>query len=338
MAPIIHPTLACPFPSSISVHAETVQCATLAWVRRFQLARDDVACERISRRCYGELMARAYPHATLAALQLISDWNTWLFLLDDQCDETGLGKDPVRLAQLHARLLAVMRGALYGAQAGPQICALHDLTNRLLARAGERWLRRFSRQVELYFTANIWEATNRLHGTMPDVATYRTMRPFTGAVYTYLQLIEFVEQLDLPSDVRDHPDVQCLGQMTNNCICWSNDIISLEKELLHGDVHNLVLLLSAEQRLALQEAVDHVAALHDAEMRAFIALAARLPSFGAAADVELQRYVAGMRSWMRANLDWSAATARYRPATQTLQVGRDSRATMAENSRRILKA
>jgi 5-epi-alpha-selinene synthase len=338
MAPIIHPTLYCPFPSSINVHAETVQRATLAWARRFLLVRDDAACERLSRRHYGELMSRAYPHASLAALQLISDWNTWLFLLDDQCDETGLGKDPVRLAQVHARLLAIMRGALYGEQAGPQICALHDLTTRLLARAGERWLRRFTRQVELYFTANVWEATNRLHGTMPDAASYRAMRPFTGAVYTYLQMIEFTEQLDLPSDVRDHPDVQRLGQMANNCICWSNDIISLEKELLHGDVHNLVLILGAEQRLALQEAVDQVAALHDAEICGFIALAAQLRSFDAAADMDLQRYIAGMRSWMRANLDWSAATARYRPVAQMSQVGRDSRAAIVKDHRRILKA
>jgi 5-epi-alpha-selinene synthase len=328
----------CPFPSSINIHAETVHRGTLAWAQRFHLVRDDAACERLRRRRYGELMSRAYPHATLAALQLICDWNTWLFLLDDQCDETGLGKDPVRLTQLHTRLLAILRGALYGDHAGPQICALHDLTTRLLARAGEHWLRRFSRQVELYFTANVWEATNRMHDAVPDITSYRIMRPFTGAVYTYLQMIEFAEQLDLPPVVRDHPDVQRLGQMTNNCICWSNDIISLEKELLHGDVHNLALIIAAEQRLTFQEAVDQVAMLHDAEMRAFIALAGRLPSFGAAADTELQRYVAGMRSWMRANLDWSAATARYRPAAQAAQVGCDGRATMVEDSRRILKA
>lgn len=338
MTSIIHPTLTCPFPSSINVHAETVHRCTLAWAQRFHLIRDDTAYERLRRRRYDELMSRAYPHATLAALQLISDWNTWLFLLDDQCDETGLGKDPVRLTQLHARLLAILRGALYGDQAGPQICALHDLTTRLLARAGERWLRRFTRQVELYFIANVWEATNRMHDTVPDVASYRIMRPFTSAVYAYLQLIEFTEQLDLPPAVRDHRDVQRLGQMTNNCICWSNDIISLEKEVLHGDVHNLALIIASEQLITLQAAVDQVAMLHDAEMRAFSALAGRLPSFGAAADMELQRYIAGMRSWMRANLDWSAATARYRPAAQLLQIGRDGRVAMAEDSRRILKA
>jgi len=94
MAPILHPTLYCPFPSSINVHAETVQRDTRAWARRFQLIRDDAACARLSCRRYTELMSRAYPRATSVTLQLISDWHTWLFLLDDQFDETAWAKIP----------------------------------------------------------------------------------------------------------------------------------------------------------------------------------------------------------------------------------------------------
>jgi len=38
---------------------------------------------------------------------------------------------------VQARLLAILRGALYSDQAEPQICALHELTTRLLARDGD---------------------------------------------------------------------------------------------------------------------------------------------------------------------------------------------------------
>ena len=41
-----------------------------------------------------------------------------------------------------------------------------------------------------------------------------------------------------------------------------------------------------------------------------------LPSFGAQADEMLDRYIAGLRSWMRGNYDWSQMTARYRPLAQ----------------------
>jgi len=137
------------------------------------------------------------------------------------------------------------------------------------------------------------------------------MRLFTSAVYPCLTLIELTEGLRLPAEVHGHPDVQRLAEITNNVISWANDIVSLEKELRQGDVHNLVLILSQEHKLSLQAAADRVAALHDGEIRAFIALAQRLPSFAPAVDIDLQRYVAGMRFWMRANLDWSLATTRY---------------------------
>jgi hypothetical protein len=84
--------LACPFPAAISPHAATIEAATIAWARHIGLIQGPADIQRLQQLQYGMLMARAYPHAALPALQLISDWNTWLFLLDDQCDEAGLGR------------------------------------------------------------------------------------------------------------------------------------------------------------------------------------------------------------------------------------------------------
>ena len=64
----------------------------------------------------------------------------------------------------------------------------------VLALAPEGWLERFSRSVAQYFTANVWEATNRCQGTIPDAAVYCAMRLFTSAVYPCLMLIELTEE------------------------------------------------------------------------------------------------------------------------------------------------
>jgi len=308
--------LACPFPAAINPHAATVEHATIDWTRQVGLIQCATEIERLQKLQYGMLMARAYPYAALPALQLISDWNTWLFLLDDQCDEAGLGRDPEQLAQLHISLLDILRGGA-PTQDTPMIRALSNLATRLRALANAACLERFIQQVAHYFAANVWEATNRAHRQIPDVATYLTMRPYTGAVYSYLVLIEFAGQLDLPAIVHAHPAVQQLAQMTNNIICWSNDLMSLERELRQGDVHNLVLILHHAQRRSLSEAIRRAVAMHDAEVRRFHDLAAGLPSFNAAVDADLQQYVTGMQFWMRANMDWSAATARYRPHSQS---------------------
>src|SRR5262249_50739803 len=137
-----------------------------------------------------------------------------------------------------------------------------------------------------------------------------------GAVYTAFALIEICERMELPSAVRGNHLVRRLARISNNIICWGNDLFSLEKELRHGDPANLVVALRAEYELTLQTAVSRAAEMHDAEVRAFLELESRLPSFGAWADAMLERYVAGLRSWMRGSFDWSHTTGRYRPLAQ----------------------
>jgi hypothetical protein len=311
MDTINYPPLSCPFPSGINPHAAEAQYATVAWARRLHLVPQDGG--RLHRLQNGILMARAYPFAGPVMLQIAADWGTWLFTLDDQCDEAGLGFDPEQLVQLHTRLLDVLQGIPPRDEDLPHVHGLWDLYRRMSIHAPEGWQARFRNSVSQYFHANVWEANNRRHRQIPDSASYCTMRRFTSAVYPCLLLIEVTEGLRLPSDAYSHPDVQSLARMANNVISWSNDIVSLEKERLQGDIHNLAIVLSNEQNLSLQTAVDRVAALYEDEIYAFIALARRLPSFTPSVDMELQRYVAGLRSWMRANLDWSHDTFRYQP-------------------------
>ena len=188
---------------------------------------------------------------------------------------------------------------------------MYDLRERIRARAAPGAMARCVQSVEEFFAACVWEATNRKQGITPDVATYIKMRPFSGGLYTYINLIEIIEQITLPRRVREHPTVQRLTLTANNVVCWTNDIVSLAKELKQGDVHNLVLALQHKHRLTLQEAMDRAAALHAAEVRAFIDLELRLPSFGTVLDSQVKAYSSVLRSWMRGNLDWSYTSGRY---------------------------
>jgi hypothetical protein len=314
MEPLAQPQLYCPFPETINPHANRVQQGTITWARGLNLLQREAAYKRLNRLQYGMLTARAYPTASTETLQIITDWCTWLFLLDDQCDEAGIGRNPGELSRVHLRLLDVLSGVAPDSHADPLVHALWDLHKRLVAHAPEGWPARFRASVAQYFAANVWEATNRRDGGVPDSATYRAMRPFTSAVYPCLLLIELADSLRLSADVYAHATLQVLALMTNNVISWANDLVSLEKERQSGDVHNLVLIVANEERLPLRAAVERVVGLHDAEVRAFITLSQRLPTMVSAVDAGFDRYIFGMRSWMRANLDWSLAAVRYRSA------------------------
>jgi 5-epi-alpha-selinene synthase len=318
MVPLITlPALFCPFASTLNRHAEVVERDTIAWANRFHLLDDDDVRRRLCSVRVGWLVAHAYPNASCEGLQLLTDWTTWLFLQDDQCDENGIGKQPDRLAALHARSLEVLRGAQLTANDRALSHALLDLRQRMEQYHVEGWMPRFIRSFESSLNASIWEATNRQRGVIPDVATYMNKRAFTGGLYTHIVLQELTENLQLPAAVREHSVIQQLTRMTVNVVCWANDLFSLMKEINQGDVHNLVLSLQHKHPISLQEAVDRAAALHDTEVRAFIELALRVPSFGTEVDAELKRYIAILRSWMRGNLDWSYMSGRY-PLPETI--------------------
>jgi 5-epi-alpha-selinene synthase len=76
-------------------------------------------------------------------------------------------------------------------------------------------------------------------------------------------------------------------------------------------VHNLVVVLRQEHALSLQEAVDEAARIFNARMRDYVELEQRLPSLGVEIDGRLQRYLTGLRCWVRGNMDWSYESGRY---------------------------
>jgi 5-epi-alpha-selinene synthase len=310
------PRLDCPFPAAISPHAEAVHAHTLEWVQKFELVKDGKSFEHLSASRFGRLAARAYPGAPLERLEIVSDWNTWLFVLDDQCDEMGIGKQPSKLAALHCKCLEILSGGMPAAGDIAVIHGLHDLSTRIRPLMPLAWLTRFMHSAAEYFEATEWEAQNRAQGTWPDTSTYIHMRPFTGGLYTDIDLVELTENLALPLTVRIHPRIRQFVTITNNVVCWSNDIFSLQKERKHRDMHNLALLIHRHEHVGLQEAVDRVAKLIEAQMRRFVMLEKNLPGFGTAVDGDVSRFIGVMRSWMRGNLDWSYESARYREADE----------------------
>ncbi|XYH98454.1 terpene synthase family protein [Sorangium sp. So ce1128] len=303
-----------PFSSEISPHAAAIERGSRQWANRFNLIKRNGSLDPARPIEYALLAARTYPKAERERLQIAADWLSWLFLMDDECDETGVGGDPERLMRVHERLLAVLRGAPPSANDHPFVRSLHDLRTRMAERESSAWLARFAHAVEEYFSANRWEAKNRLLGVIPSASDYQAMRAHTGAVFTCFELTQITDGIKLPADVRQHPSVQRLALLANCVICWSNDIFSVNKESSQGDVHNLVIVLQNEHRLSNDEAVREAVRVHNGTVRAFVEQAAALDTFGREVDAELNRYLDGLRYWMRGNLDWSWTALRYRRA------------------------
>jgi hypothetical protein len=305
------PKIHCPIPSAVNPYAEIVDKHTLAWARRFNLLPNENDFEHLKKSKFGWLVARAYPNAPLEELKIVTDWNTWLFIRDDECDESGLGKNPTLLSAVQSDMLEILNGREPTQYDSPLAHALYDIRNRLLQKVSPAWMGRFIYSIIEYFDSCEWEARNRADGIIPDTAAYILMRPYTGALFTVIELISLTEKVYLPLHVRNNDVLRRLEIMSINVVCWSNDIISFAKESKHHDVHNLVATLLSSQHLSLQKAISLATDMTNAEISAFIELEKQLPSFTTEIDAELQRYIAVLRSWMRGNLDWSYESGRY---------------------------
>lgn len=331
---IVLPKLSCPFPPTISEHADTVHRGSVDWVRWFELLPTEQDLQLFEAIGIGRLAARTHPDHSPDALQLISDWHAWLFILDDLRDDSEFNRDPEKLSIMDNRFLDILEGKIPNNRDDPLVLALHNLRERLYEHVGLKglsnvWMRRFTRTIRESFEASLWEASNRARGTAPGVESYVRMRPLTGGLSIITGLTEIIEGDHLPHEVREHPMVRRLTDASHNIVCWANDILSLDKELKCGEVNNLVIVLRDAETLTLQQAVERAAEMYQAELRAFVELEERLPSFGTAFDAALERYISFLRTRVRGVLDWSYESVRYWATLESEVAERSSSAIWA---------
>lgn len=305
------PHLYCPFPPALSDHTEQVQVHLNRWMHQRYL-KSETALKRFQAGKFAWTTGRAHPYAAFDDLLMVATWMSWLFMLDDWCDEAELGRQPAQLRALHTELLDHMRHPRQPCPDGhPVINGLDEIWSWMCAHASAGWPARFIETFAAYANGCYWEALNRAQQRIPTLGEYLVMRRQTSALYIFFDLIEVADYVNLPAEALNHPIVSELKCMANDGVAWFNDIVSLEKEIRSGDVHNLVLILQHEHQLDLQDAIDRAGALFNERMAAYIDLEAHVPSFGEAVDAELARYLAGLRYWVRGNIDWSYETGRY---------------------------
>ncbi|MFY1624099.1 terpene synthase family protein [Micromonospora sp. WMMD723] len=97
-----------PFVSRRHVATDRVAAESLEWARGQGLVGVGPATSRLHRAGAAELAGRACPQAPVTRLRLLTDLLSWLFVMDDVCDDDGLGSAPATLAPTVAALLDVL--------------------------------------------------------------------------------------------------------------------------------------------------------------------------------------------------------------------------------------
>lgn len=319
VAPGAHPTrshprpistLHCPFPSALHPQTASTHEQTLRWLQQHGLLDPLDRSSRLATERYTWLVGRMFPTAGGAVLQLISDLTSWMFHHDDLCDEGHLRADPHAMAARFSLELALWSGQAHPVL--PHELALWDLRQRVdHAAPDEAWRQQFAASLRAYFDGCLWEAHNRSAQRTPPLQEYISLRPFAGAVWMYLDLVELVMGRRLPFVLRHHREVRRLRTCVSNVVSWHNDLYSLPKEQRAGDPHNLVLVLQQEEGHGLAEATARVVARSNEAIQRFEQATATELGLPDALDDQLSAYVHALRLFTRGALDWAQEAQRY---------------------------
>jgi hypothetical protein len=256
---------------------------------------------------------------------------SWLFLLDDQLDEGPLGRDPEAVRQVVRPLAGTLGaavgtaagtrpGAAGGGSAGPLPAALADVWRRIAPGMPRAWRRRFAAHVTEYLRACGWEAANRARRRVPPPGEFIPARRRAGAIWPSLDLLEFVTRRPLPEIVYEDMLFTELRTAAADVVCWTDDVLTVEKERARGDVHNLALVLENATGCPPAVALDRVTVHIGLRIADFVSRARHLPGTLDALRVDeparqaAMSHVDGLRHWMRGHLDWGLDTVRYRGA------------------------
>ncbi|MEU8757884.1 terpene synthase family protein [Streptomyces sp. NPDC048659] len=243
----------------------------------------------------------------------------WLFLLDDLIDESDLGKDADLLHEHLRDMLEVAIGK--EAADSPMGRALEEIITQASHGMANDWQLRFRRHVADYLSACVWQAAHRQHGQMPSQEAFPAKRREFGAILPSFDLVERTEASCLPPSLYYSRPYQDLLIAAADVVCWTNDLMTVEKEAAQGDPHNLVLVTAHHRRLdrhaatlAVADACEKRLLAHERAHRDLTVLTQTLdapPSARRNAD----RCARALIGWARGHLEWGAATPRYDATT-----------------------
>ncbi|MFC4515753.1 hypothetical protein [Streptomyces ehimensis] len=293
--------------------------------------------ERFESALYGEFAARTYPDAPADRLVVAAKWCAWLFLFDDHFDDCYLGRSKAEAESILPNLLRFLTNPEIEPQTptNPLEAGLLDIWHQTAAKMSLSWRDRFKRHMHDYLMSYFWEISNRSRRYTPDLVMYIEMRRDTGATWIGFDLIPFTEALEVPARLNNDLLLRAMELAAIDVICMSNDILSHEKEMARGEVNNIVPIAQHLTGGEVQQSVELVNAMQNSRIRLFLDHKDRIPAWLEESQAPpvtrqaVERYIAGLESWIRGNLDWSLRTGRYLNVEHA--PGHGDRVSWAEN-------
>lgn len=317
-------SLRMPFAGGLNPHCEAVGRQNLDWAVSLGLVpRDDFDLIDGLRRCqFEQLAALVHHHCDRAALELITNLYTAIFVLDDMLDDQrSMIGCTVELAEHVAAYLSAAvadepRPLLrFDVPSYERVVAVGDafadLAQRMLELTDRAGIGRYVDGMRLYLYGCVMESHKRVH-RVTRLADYVDVRLRISAVYACLDLGAVAEGFVVPDAIWHDDAFARMRAACNLSVSYVNDIFSYAKEANAGEVSNIIVVNRMLHGTSLHEAFEASIAACDQVIATYLDARTELASRHRF-DASTRAYLGMMQSWMRGNFDWynELRTARY---------------------------
>ncbi|MGY2234506.1 terpene synthase family protein [Pseudomonas gingeri] len=312
------PPLHMPFPSRINPHLDAANKASRSWFCSLGFENHDHVMQEYesSRSC--ELVARGFPNIGPVELERVTNLTFWMFLLDDGLDQGIKSLPPEAAKNRLDRMFSLISLPAHEVSADSALerCGM-ILMASMLDEMTPRGRARFLEEIAGLFGWVSYEVASRSNTDIPDLLSFVKQRRSTCAAMVIFRAGEYANHAELPEAFYQSQLFGTLQDSATDAIAMVNDLLSYDKEMLHAETNNYVVVCQHLLDVSIDEAVAFISRLLASRIQCFQQAQKRLPAMiesQAFSDTEhraIRLYVEMLEHWMRANLDWSLEVPRY---------------------------
>ncbi|KAL2058800.1 hypothetical protein ABVK25_000091 [Lepraria finkii] len=251
------------WPAGINPHVERLRL--VADEKLEKLISNKKRLEKLKSADFALSAAMWWPRASFDDLVLALSIVIWLFTWDDDIEEKGGSVyDNFQAAQIRREeTLQYVTYSLgfkvpesYIEPTNALVLDFRYIGDSLCKAYSVEQRQRFLNNMKVYIQGSRVEQELRISGRVPTVEEYWDYRMRSSAVDVTSSMTEFSIKGNLPQYIFEDANFKSIWRETNVIISASNDMLSIKKEFANGQIDNLVSLLSFNENIRAQDAMD----------------------------------------------------------------------------------
>lgn len=292
------------FIGGLNPYSISIQASTIEWAKELKLLSGN-NLNKYQRQNISYLASRAQPYDSFQDVMLTSDYLLLFCMLDDYSDNV---QDSIEFEKYSNDIIAILNEDTTYTE-DVFLSGWEDWWGRVKIGTPLEWQNRIIKSIAECFKAISWEIKNQKRNKIPIVEHYINNRQHSGSVFVCFDLIERGGKTFLPKEVRSDLLVELINS-ANNIANWTNDILSLEKEIEDDEIHNLVICVQKQSRTTLEDSLEYVKKMLDLEISKYNELKEKL-FIEQPCNSDIKKYISRMENGVRGHYEWSIRTKRF---------------------------